>query len=105
MPIYRTNPLDSAFRYMWIAFAGLFVSVIGFGFAVHDVSRPVLDRLSQTGNRSPEMVRGLLADALMAPLPIITGLMSLTFLTIFISSGALFLLRSITLLAQNDEER
>jgi hypothetical protein len=104
MPIYRTNPLDSAFRHMWIAFTGLFVSVIGFGFVVHDVSRPVLDRLSQTGNRSPEMVRGLQAEALMAPLPIITGLMALTFLTIFICSGALFLLRSIKLLAQNDEE-
>ncbi|MFY8216836.1 MAG: hypothetical protein ACOVMP_09600 [Chthoniobacterales bacterium] len=103
MPIYKTNPLDSAFRYMWIGFTGLFVSAIGLGFAIHDTTKPILNDLSLNTNRSPELVKSLLADALMSPLPIITGAMSLFFLILFAASGALFLVRSIALLAKNDE--
>jgi len=102
-PFYKVNPLDSAFRYMWIGFSGLFVSAIGLGFVVHDASKPVINQLAELESKSPEVVRGLLSQALMQPLPIVTGLMVLFFLIQFVFSGSLFLLRSIALFAKNDE--
>jgi hypothetical protein len=101
VPIYKTNPLDSAFRYVWIAFVGLFVSVIGFGFSVHDVSRSVLDELSRTGMRNPEVTRGMIYDSLIAPVPLMTGAFTVIFLCMFVYSGGLFLVRAISLLGKN----
>jgi hypothetical protein len=98
--IYKTNPLDSAFRYMWVGFAGLFVSVVGFGFSVHDATRPVFDRLSQTGMRNPETARGMIYDSLLAPLPITTGVFTAIFLCMFVYSAGLFLVRAISLLGK-----
>lgn len=105
MPIYKVNPIDSAFRYMWIGFTGLFISTIGFGFIVHDTSKTILNELSVTGSRTPEIVRGLLVDGLMTPLPMVAGAMVAFFLIMFACSGVLFLLRSIALLAKNDPGR
>lgn len=90
---------------MWIGFAGLFASVIGLGFSIHHATRPILDRLSETGNQTPEIVRGLLIDALLTPIPIVMGVSSILFLIIFSYSGALFLMRSIALLTKSDAGR